>query len=299
MNRPTAGSLLPHARTAAVAALVIPWSLAGCRGTPHPRVEHTPAPRAETRQDHPSTAPTPSTPPPAIDATASAATPSRSVPEPLPTPIVELAPGLRLDRARRRVEFDGVVPIDAHDAKTAVVFLEWLVCGPDTKEHESLVLTRVKPSLIHAALLALDLEPGSPGSWDWTGRTLVAIRPTGACLRVLVRAQNTPEADIRTWVSNQRTGQPLASTKGSESNTAGFVFAGSHIVERRGEQWYQADREGGVVGLACFSTELVAWTQMFNPDTGVESPVWIANAKTVPPVGTDVTVILEACSTIE
>ncbi|MCX5691129.1 MAG: hypothetical protein NTV94_15310, partial [Planctomycetota bacterium] len=74
-----------------------------------------------------------------------------------------------------------------------------------------------------------------------------------------------------------------------------FVFAGSHIVERRGEQWYQADREGGVVGLACFSTEMIAWEEMFNPDTGVEEAVWVANPRMVPAVGTNVTVIVERC----
>lgn len=213
-------------------------------------------------------------------------------------PVVELAPGLRLDRARGRVEFDGILPIDAHNQKTPVVFLEWLVCAPDTKEHESLVLTRVKPSLIHAALLALGLEPGSPGSWDWTGKTLVAKRATGACVRVLVRPAQGAEVDIRSWVRNLKSEQTLASEGlGAQEGDGGggFVFAGSHIVERGGERWYQADREGGVVGLACFSTELIAWKEMFNPDTGVEEAVWVANEQTVPTAGSSVTVVVERC----
>ena len=267
---------------------VLMGSLGGCRATKaaanpnaatEPVAANAPAPVAPV--EAPAAAPT-------TETAAAVATPAAPAPV-----MVELVPGLRLDRARGRVEFDGVVPIDAHNEKTPVVFLEWLVCTPDTKEHESLVLTKVKPSLIHAALLALGLEPGKPGIWDWTGKTLVAKPPTGTCVRVLVRTAQGQETDIRTWVRNLRTGELLEGAGAADER--GFVFAGSNIVERRGEQWYQADREGGVVGLACFSTEMIAWHVMFNPDTGVEEAVWVANAAAVPAAGTGVTVIVERC----
>jgi hypothetical protein len=203
---------------------------------------------------------------------------------------VELAPGLRLDRAARIIEIDGIVPIDAHDPKKPVVYLEWLVCTPDTKEHESLVMTRVKPSLVHAALLSIGLEPGSPGAWEWSGKTLIAKPPTGPRVPVLVRTPDAPPVHLASWVKDRRTGARLFDA----IPTDGFVFAGSRIVERSGQSWYQADREGGLVGLTCFGHELLAWSRMFNPDASAEEPVWMADPASVPPQGTAVTVVIEA-----
>ena len=72
---------------------------------------------------------------------------------------MEVFPGVRLDRDAGYVEFDGTVPIIADAGDGTVVFLELMVCIPDTKEHEALVMAPVKPSHVHAALLALGLEP--------------------------------------------------------------------------------------------------------------------------------------------
>jgi len=244
----------------------------------------------------------PSGPTPAAPPTPSAEVvptpPAMAVPVPPQTPAaaepsgpVELAPGLRLDRARRRVEIDGIVPVDAGSPEQPVVFLEWLVCTPDTKEHESLVVTTVRPSLVHAALLSLGLEPGAPGSWEWRETTIVPRPPTGACVRVLARRQGGVEEPLASWVSDRRTGRSLVDHFPAE----GFVFAGSRTVERQGQVSYRADRDGGVVGLACFSSELIAFTRLVNPDASLEEPVWIADPARVPPRMTPVTIILEAC----
>lgn len=288
-----------------VSTLVACGFVIGCAHRPTAQKQPAPAATvaAATAASAQGAAPAPQTPPaPSVapEPSSNVAQPKAdAVPEwPLnsesgqkPAALAELSPGLWLDRQAGRLEFEGTVPIDAHDEKTPVVFLEWLVCAPDSKEHESLVLTKVKPSLIHAALLALGLEPGEPGSWDWTGKTIKANAPRGSCVRVLVRVGDLTPVDIRTWVKNLKSGQTLAHEHASE----GFIFAGSRLVERQGKTWYQADREGGVVGLACFSNELVAWSRMFNPDTGVEEPLWTANGAAVPPLGTAVRVILERC----
>jgi hypothetical protein len=226
-------------------------------------------------------------PPPATPVTAVSPTP---VEPPRP---VELAPGLRIDRVKRRVEIDGTVPVDAGSPEQPVVFLEWLVCTPDTKEHESLVVTSVRPSLVHAALLSLGLDPGAPGSWEWQDTRIIPHPPTGACVRVLVRRQGGVEEPLASWVADRRTGRTLVDHFPAE----GFVFAGSRTVERQGRVSYRADLDGGMVGLACFSTELIAFTRLVNPDASLEEPVWIADPARVPPRTTPVTVIIEACNT--
>ena len=86
----------------------------------------------------------------------------------------------------KTVEFDGTVPIDCHDPRTPRVYLEVAVCTPDTKEHEALVVTRVKPSDVHAALLAAGLEAGEPGTWTWENKKLVAHPPKGGPVEVVL-----------------------------------------------------------------------------------------------------------------
>ncbi len=211
---------------------------------------------------------------------------------PLDPPVqwVTLAPGLRVHRALGAIEIDGEVPIDTRDPARTRIYLEWLVCTPDTREHEVLVVTRVKPSLIHAAALALGWQPGKPGAWDWKGEQIRAIEPTGERLSAYIRTPDAPSpgVPIEEWITDANTGLTLRKTQ----PTTGFVFAGSHLITVGGEQVYQADREGGVVGLTCFSNETIAYAAMFNPDSGVQEPVWIANTALVPPQGTAVIVTL-------
>ena len=125
--------------------------------------------------------------------------------------VVEFAPGLRLNRAERWVEFDGAVAVDAHDPQTPDVYLEVIVTSPDTREHEALVVTAVKPSLIHAALLALGLEAGSPGRVSGTRERVEAVEPRGARVGVEFWVEDAP----RTAHSEQRTGDSAQRTGGS------------------------------------------------------------------------------------
>jgi len=164
------------------------------------------------------------------------------------------------------------------------VNLEWLVCSPDSKEHESLVMTKAKPSHIHAALLLLGLNNGKPGTWNWEGKQLTATPPTGDRLTITVRLSqpdNIPspsEVPLTDWVATLKDERPFMQQFAEDY----FVFSGSNMVHRNGQEWYQADREGGVIGLTCFSNELISWSRMFSPDSGVQEPLWIANAKRVP-----------------
>jgi hypothetical protein len=203
----------------------------------------------------------------------------------------ELFPGVRADLGRKIVEFDGTVPIDVHDPKTPIVYLEVAVCTRDTKEHETLVATSVKPSEVHAALLAAGLEPGQPGSWKWDDKKIVPIPPQGPPLKVTFvydKDGKPVEAAATDWVVNAESGEGFA--KPSE----GWLFAGSVMRSRQGQQVYEADGAGTLIGLATFGTETIAWKRVFSPDSEVDEPEWIANVKLVPPVGTKVTVRLEA-----
>lgn len=203
--------------------------------------------------------------------------------------MIEMLPGVRVNIAERWVEFDGMVPIDVNDPQAPDIYLELLVCSPDTREHETLVVTPVTPSHLHAALLALDLAPGRPGSFRLEGREVVAIDPVGERVRVLVRAAGSAGfVPLASWTKHADRGVSLV------DDGYGFVFAGSRIVERQGRTWYDADGAGTIIGLTTFGGEVIALDTTISPEASLVEPVWLADNALVPPFGTAVTVRIEA-----
>lgn len=203
---------------------------------------------------------------------------------------------VRVDAERRVVEFDGIVPIDAHHEETPDVYLEVVACTKGTREHEALVMTEARPSHLHAALLLIGLEPGAPGAPRGRGRE--AIAPTGDPVEVRIAYVNEAgeevESDAAAWIRHAETGEAF--------ETRGWVFSGSRIVTHRGREVYDADGTGLVIGLAMFGNARVSAPSMggatlalsdgFNPEAGVDEPVWIANRDRVPKFGTRVVVRL-------
>ncbi|TVQ60075.1 MAG: hypothetical protein EA379_09015 [Phycisphaerales bacterium] len=205
-----------------------------------------------------------------------------------PEGMLEVFPRVRVDVARRIVEVDGVVPIDVNDPDAPDVYLELIACSPDTREHESLVVTAARPSDVHAALLMIGLEPGRPGAWVWEDDGAAYTEPEGDDVLVEIRYEAPSGEEIVapawTWVRNVRTGEAFPDRP--------WVFAGSRFVQRQGREWYDADGAGTLIGLCTFESETIAWPEVISPDSGVDEPVWIARNEVVPPFGTPATLIL-------
>lgn len=277
----------PHLfRDLACIPLLAACTLSGC-ATEKPREEPPPAVN-ETPLSPPPAVPTPigrDTTPPATppSAPAPAAPPAVTVAEAAPA-TREIFPHIRIATDRSFIEIDGFVPIDAHNEKTTIVYLEQLVCLRDTKDHESVVVTDAKPSNIHAALLLMGTQPGSPGAWDWEGEEIRAIPPTGAPLIIeIIFADGAPVPATDTVITTRadKTLTQLARDTGDE-----FRFGGSEVITRQGRERYRADGEGTIIGLTTFGGEVIGWSYLFNPDSGIEDPHWIANKAVVPPFGT-------------
>jgi hypothetical protein len=198
----------------------------------------------------------------------------------------EVFPGVRLDASTRTVEFDGVVPVDAHNPKFPRVYLEVVVSTPDTRPHEALVVTKAKAAEIHAALLLAGFKPGTPGSFAWEGQTLKASPPSGDPLRVWLVTRDASGRELvqaaESWVSVLPDNRPL------EGN--GWVFAGSRFRNRNGSEEYVGDIEGTIVGLTTFSSETIAWSTVYSPDSRIKEPEWIARPDRVPKINSVVTV---------
>ncbi len=203
-----------------------------------------------------------------------------------------LFPHVRFDKDSRVVEFDARVAIDCHQPTTPRVYLEVTACTPDTREYESLVVTEALPSHVHAALLLAGLVPGEPGRFERDGEALRAVPPRGDALRVSFVLEGAAGESLLfapfDWVIDLATGEHLSAAGGEPT----WVFGGSRIVEFRGEERYEADLTGTLIGLTTFGDETVSFTRVLSPHAAVQTPEWIADITRVPPIGTPVVVRL-------
>ncbi|MDP1661084.1 MAG: YdjY domain-containing protein [Phycisphaerales bacterium] len=209
---------------------------------------------------------------------------------------VGVFPSVRINRALKTVEFDGTVAWDFHNADTPRTELELLVCLPmRDKEHESLVLSKAKGTHVHAALLMVGLEPGTPGRLDFSGdggNQVKRIAPTGPAVSVRFCYQkNGIEATdpAMSWVTDERPERPAPS----------LVFGGSSIGQMRNPQGdrvttYNADELGTLIGLCTFGSETIGLTSVVSPDSGLDAPRFIGNNTAIPPADTAVRVRITA-----
>ncbi|UYV11869.1 MAG: YdjY domain-containing protein [Phycisphaera sp.] len=217
-------------------------------------------------------------------------------PAPEPSQTVTLAQGLRLNRTERWIELDGFVPIDVREQDrtgyTLIRYLECIAVTPASgKDHEALMVTSVRPSTIHAALLTIGLEPGAPAGIIWDGQSAIATPATGDPVRITYRIaeQPAPGNPIAHYITHADTGE--AFDEQSLGETPQWVFAGS-LIENGSD--YAADSEGLTIGLHTFGTELVALRMAISPDSFIQPPEWIAHPELTPPFGTDVTIRIAA-----
>ncbi len=235
--------------------------------------------------------------------------------------LVGVFPGVRMDRERAVVEVDGRVATDVHDPDTPEVWLEVLVCTPDTREHEALVVIDAKAEHVQAGLLLAGFVAGEPGRWEERrgrleatppesskegrleaappdslkegqvktappgaqGGGVVGVEPTGDRVEVVFVVDGR-EVDPRSW---------MVLAGGGDADRLEWVFAGSKFREFRGREVYLAGVEGTVVGLTTFGSEIVGLRAMHHPDSAVEQPRFLAKVEAVPGYGEKVVVRLK------
>jgi hypothetical protein len=219
---------------------------------------------------------------------------------------IEAFPFVRVDREHHAVEFDAAVTIDVTDPDTPDVYLEVLVCTPDSKEHESLLVTRARPSHVHAAMLLAGFEPGAPGRVEVrrsaSGVEVDRAQPTGDAVRVVFIMHDGENGermiDPLSWVRDARDGgtldRPIAEGQGEEQPAPAFVFAGSRIVQWQGREFYDADGTGTLIGLTTFGSEVVALSRVVSPESAIDEPELLAANERVPAFGTPVVVRITA-----
>ncbi|MGC9454802.1 MAG: YdjY domain-containing protein [Phycisphaerae bacterium] len=184
-------------------------------------------------------------------------------------------PDLKVDLSARRVILSAEVCLRSGA-------LELLVCKAGTKEYESILRTEAQASHLHAALLMLGLSPGLPGEWSDTGADGQYIPPRGAELEVTLRWQDRSgearESPATAWLKPDDGTDPPRQ----------WVFVGSEILPD-GRYW--ADVDGDVLSVSNFPSAVI--DVPFRSTTENELLLFEADSEKIPPVGTEVDVIIE------
>lgn len=180
---------------------------------------------------------------------------------------------LWVDTDQKRLVVDGYVAITQGP-------LEMFACPTGTKEHESIVAVLAKAREVHAGLLAVGANSGTPVSFSPEYRPATGQRIAIWCLwrdgdGVI---QKTP---AQKWVKNLRDDKPLE---------LDWVFAGSSFWKdpESGREYYQAD-SGDLVCVSNFSTAMM--------DLPIESSqsngelIFVANTDNIPAPGTPVRLV--------
>jgi hypothetical protein len=161
--------------------------------------------------------------------------------------------------------------------------IEFFACLENTKDYESIVAVRSSARLIHAGLLAIGLQPGTPVLFDPEYKAA-----TGPVVDVLMRWKDKAgvehTAPAQDWIRDTRSQKPLEER---------WVFAGSSFWTdpADGKEYYQADG-GDFICLSNFPSAMldlpIASTQ------SNEALLFEAFPGRVPPAETEVDVILSA-----
>ncbi|MEM6363541.1 MAG: YdjY domain-containing protein [Planctomycetota bacterium] len=183
-------------------------------------------------------------------------------------------PDLWIDRESKRVYIDGYVTMRRGP-------LEMFACPIGSKEHESIVAVFAKSSEVHAALLAIGTQQGTPVRWDPD-----FLPPTGQEILVYATWRDERGAfqvrDARQWIQNTETNEPMEPT---------WVFAGSSFWKdpEDGTQYYTADG-GDMICVSNFSTAMMDVPFSSSADAGnlLFSPI----TDRIPPENTPVRLVL-------
>jgi hypothetical protein len=220
-----------------------------------------------------------------------------------PAALVELAPGVRIDIARRTVELDGQVVLREGP-------LELFACSPNTREYESIVRIDAVPTLVYQAIGMLGVEPGRPLEMDAAGHVTPA---SGDPLTIDVRYRDQG-ADRTVPIEEWMTAAPLAagpvgdvpsaapaSAATPPARTAGrpggavptavprqaWVFAGSR---RTAANTLTADEDGTVIAVVDFDSALIALPAAHSASN---AQLWLEpRTPAIPAVGTRCTLLI-------
>jgi biopolymer transport protein ExbD len=194
--------------------------------------------------------------------------------------VIKTLPGIIVDTKAKEVRLAGTVCLQKGP-------LELFVCSQGSREYESVIVVKAKPSHVTFALALLGLAPGQPGLRTEGG---AFSPPAGAVLDIIARwsvektengAKKTEVREVPAWKFLKLAGSDQALDRPIE-----WVYIG----RPEPEALRAADREGTVV---CLSNFIEAVIDVPFESTNVNADLlYEADFKNVPPQGTPVELII-------
>jgi len=185
--------------------------------------------------------------------------------------------GIEIDLKQHEVRMDA-------DVCLAEGILEFLICLPDTYEHEAVFVTKCKPSLLHIALVLIGLEPSrfALGGFGWGDTGTGKDRS---------RVNMEVEYEENGRKTRCKVSELLVSREHEDGEVPDrWVFAGSIVVKLDGKKVYAADRHGVVAGIIPGSGVIQFAEKTGNPYRNEQEGLE-ANSDTIPAKGTRVKLV--------
>ena len=198
-----------------------------------------------------------------------------------PAPRVVKLRHLRVDLDKQQIVFDANVCLRSG-------WLEQLVCRENSKEHESILNTKVRGADLHAAMLLLGLRRGKPGEvvGGHEGQPARFLPPRGPTLKLVLRWKTrdgrTRQADPGSWL------KPPEGRKEAPFPKE-WVFVGSESLPN-GAYWADEKEVGRIISLANFGSAVIDVPFQSSDTSGLQE--FVANPAAIPPKGTPVEVVL-------
>ncbi|MEX0653911.1 MAG: YdjY domain-containing protein [Phycisphaeraceae bacterium] len=218
----------------------------------------------------------------ALGAAASVAAERPAVEMPALDSLEKSLPGISIHLEKRQLDLEATVIRQEGD------WLELLACTPNSREHESILTVKARPSHIHLALLLLDYQPGSPMRWEQTDDGYIAHPPRGDKLSAFIVYENEngepTEIPATDWIQHQPTGEAMAGNI--------WLFTGSTFQRYQEQEIYTADVNGTVLSLVNFGDDLIGRPTDVTDQSDAQR--WNSFAERIPEPGTKVTLRLRA-----
>ena len=188
-------------------------------------------------------------------------------------------PGLVINQTDKTLEIQSKVVLRDAD------WLELLLCSSGTKEHESILSTKARPSHIHLGLIMIGLKPGNPMTGKKVDDKMQITAAKGPLVSVELSYQKngkTITVPANQWIYDKTTKQTMQGNQ--------WLFAGSNFIKAHDQSIYRADANGSVITLVHFGDDLLARkTKLTSRNDNAQ---WQAQTKLIPPVGTPVIIRL-------
>jgi hypothetical protein len=159
--------------------------------------------------------------------------------------------------------------------------LEFFAVVNNGPEHETVVRSKVKPSDLHTALLALGLKPGAPVSYSKAADKW--LPPHGPPLHIhmeYLKDGKLVSEPANRWMRDIKTKKLMPRTT--------WIFAGSRVMP---DGNYAADSTGYLVSVVNFDMTVIDIPDLASANN--ETLEWERNPETVPKAGTKVTMVIE------